>query len=487
MTVLASVALALALAQAPGAPSAATAPADPTPPPSAISPDRPVLALDDALARAAEANLDLRAARARLDQARQGVWKAWSGHLPQVTLGASYTHNNTGASISLPTGFNVRDVGAPQGPPPNDPSRPVSPENPPGSPTNLLVFPAGIAEATIQEQDQYGLQVEANQALVAPQLWYAIRAAYLGSDVADATVEGVRRDILFGVAQAYYGVASLRRAVEVNERLLEIAQRQERDARVRYQAGTVAKVALLRAEIDRARAEQDVLRARNAYASAKISLATLLDRETDFEVTDPPEPRATGDLAALEGAALRERTDVRAAALQEELARAQRRGTQARYLPSLGAFGRWQYSNVEGFSGEKDSWAVGLGLSWTLLDGGLREAELRESSARLREAEASRASTRSRAVAEVRQAVLDLESARANAVKAREQRDLAAENQRLVDVAFRAGTATAVEQADAVATLRTAEIAVTTETLNAQLAALRVLQAAGEFEPVARR
>jgi outer membrane protein TolC len=122
---------------------------------------------------------------------------------------------------------------------------------------------------------------------------------------------------------------------------------------------------------------------------------------------------------------------------------------------------------------------VGLGATWRLLDGGFREAELREARARVDEAEASLASAEARTRAEVRQALLDLESARANAAKAREQRELAAENQRLVDVSFRAGAATAVEQADATAQLRNAEIGYTTEALAAQLAALRVLQAAG--------
>ena len=85
------------------------------------------------------------------------------------------------------------------------------------------------------------------------------------------------------------------------------------------------------------------------------------------------------------------------------------------------------------------------------------------------------------------QALLDLDSARANAAKAKEQRDLAAENSRLVDVSYRAGSATAVEQADATAALRTPEIGVLTENLNAQLAALRVLLAVGEFNPEAKR
>jgi outer membrane protein TolC len=119
-----------------------------------------------------------------------------------------------------------------------------------------------------------------------------------------------------------------------------------------------------------------------------------------------------------------------------------------------------------------------------VLDGGLRESDIREGNAKVAEARASSASAERRARQEVRQAVLDLESARANALKAKEQRDLAAENLRLVDVSFRAGAATAVELADATAALRNAEIGFSAESLGAQVAALRVLKAAGEFQPL---
>jgi outer membrane protein TolC len=267
--------------------------------------------------------------------------------------------------------------------------------------------------------------------------------------------------------------------VQVSERLLEIAQRQEKDARVRFQAGAIAKVGLLRAEIDRARAEQDLRRAGNSYESARIGLASLLDRPVDFEVADPPEPRLEADAARLEAEALRDRTDVRAARRALDSAHAAHRAQVGKYFPDLAAFGRWQIQNAAGFTGKEHQWAAGVAASWRILDGGLREAELREASARVDEAEASLAGAQSRTRAEVRQALLDLESARANAEKAREQRDLAAENQRLVDVSYRAGAATAVEQADATAQLRNAEIGYTSEALGAQLAALRVRKVAG--------
>jgi outer membrane protein TolC len=341
--------------------------------------------------------------------------------------------------------------------------------------------------ATLQKIDMLAGQVQVNQALIAPQAWFGIQAAYRGADVAAKTVEAARREILFGVAQLYYGVTSLRKLVKVSEELQGIAARQEKDAKVRLEAGTIAKVGYLRAQIDLARADQDLIRARNAYQSARLSLAAALDRAPDFEVVEPPEPTLPADTAGLEAEALKVRPDLQAARLNEDLATSLRRVTAARYLPAVGAFARWQIANVGGFTGKNDSWAVGLGLTWTILDGGLREAELREGSARLAEAEASRRGLENRVAAEVRQALLDLESARANAVKAREQARLAEENQRLVDVSFRAGAATAVEQADATAALRTAAIAATTEGLQAQLAAIKLLKVAGAFEPVPPR
>lgn len=449
MHVPTTLALLLALSQAPQAtgtlPPPVLVPAPPAAP--AAAPAGPLLTLDEALEIAASRNLDLRAAQARLRQADELTWKAWSGYLPQATAGGTYTHYDTEAVI--PAG----SLG-------------------PGSP-----------KVTIQKQEQVAGQVEVTQALIAPQLLFAIPNANRGVEIARLTTDNVRREVLFGVAQAYYGAASLKRAQEVAERLLEIAQRQERDARVRYQAGAIAKVGLLRAEIDRARAEQDLKRSQNAFASGRVALATLLDRAPDFDVTDPPEPVLAGAEPDLEAQALRDRPDVQAARLQVDLERGAHRQALTRYLPTLGAFGRAQILNQSGFTGNDYSWSVGLALQWKLLDGGLRESDIREASARVDEALATSGSAELKARQDVQQAWLDLDSARANANKAKEQRDLAAENQRLVDVAFRAGTATAVEQADATAQLRTAELGQITESLNAQLAALRVLRAAGAFHP----
>ncbi len=449
----------------------------------------PVITIQEALQRGAAANLDLLGAKARLRQAYQTSWKAWAGYLPQISAGGTYTHNNIPIEFKLPVGYALRQRTGPAGTVGNEPADPTglpgADQAPtPTAPYGDFITPSQVVEATLQKQDQLGAQVQGTQALFAPALWFAIRNAYRAEHVAELTYDATRREVLFGVAQAYYGTAALKKLVDVSGRLLEIAQRQERDASVRFKAGTIAKVGLLRAQIDRARAEQDLVRAKNAFFSARIGLATLLDREPDFDVAEPPEPPAPRDGAQLEESALRDRPDVRAIRESVDLARTGRNTVAAQYLPNVGAFGRYTWANVAGFSGENTAWAVGVALQWNIFDGGLREANLREANARIAEAEAARGGAERRARAEVRQAVLDLESAEANARKSREQRDLAAENQRLIDVSYRAGAATALEQADATAALRNAEIAAQTDALQAQLSALRVLKAAGEFDPV---
>lgn len=446
----------------------------------AVTAPRRVLSFQDTLQLAEKQNLDLQVARARLDQTRQLTWKAWSNYLPQLSVGASATRNNTAAVIPFVTEWYVRDVREPQGPPMGVPPD-YSPENPPGLATPYILFPKTITEVAVQKRDQFGAQAQLNQTILAPSLIASIAASHAGVEVAELNVENARREVLFGAAQLYFGAAGLKQALSVQERLLEVQVAREKDAQVRFDAGAQPKVALLRAQIDRARAEQDVQRARNSYESARIALATLLDEPADFDVVVPEEPVLPAGLEQLEQQALTDRPDVKAAFANVGLAERQRTAAWLKFLPNVGLSAVYRRANVGGFTGDPTSWAVTLGLNWTLLDGGLREAELREAGARVAEARASERAAQNRARDEVRRGLLELESTRANRVKAQEQLQLARENQRLVDASFKAGAATYLEVADANAALFAAETGAVGETLNASLAALRVLKAAGQF------
>jgi len=421
----------------------------------------PVLPLAEARRLALEGNPDLRVLQARLDQAHELSHKAWSGYLPQVTAGASWQRNNVGSTLAFPYGaqYPVRDVGTA------------------GSPK--LVAEPPTVDVILQQRDALGTTVKGTQAIIAPSLWASIDAAYLSERAAELNTENARREILLAVAQQYLGAVGLKEAIAVREAQLRTEQQRERDTQIQFDSGTVNKITLLRAQIDRTQAEQDLRRSRYAYASAKSALAALLDRGPDFEVEAPPEPAAPQNLGLLEEQAPGRRPDVLGARTTVEAARSGENAYVLSYLPSVGFNGAYTYANTTGFTGRHDSWYFGFGVTWTLLDGGLREANLREAAAKKREAEAAARGAEVRARDEVRRALNDLESAQANRVKAEEQLRLARENGALVRTNFEAGVATYLEQSDAITAVLNAALQLINERLNAQLAVLRLERAAG--------
>jgi outer membrane protein TolC len=464
-----------------------TATKAPPPPGLVVRPNLEVLTFEEAIREAHEKNLDLQAAQARLDQAQEISRKAWAGYLPSLVASGAYTRNQVEQTITLPNRYFIRtldpaDVGDQNGPPgPNVP--PFSPANPPGVPSNDIVFPGSYETFTVQPLNQFNGQVQLNQALMVPTLWSAISTAYTAEKVAKLTVENARREIMFAVAQLYYGALGLKQTLQVQQRLLEANLAHERDAKTRVNAGASPKIALIRAQIDRARSEQDVRRAELAFASAKIALATMLQRQGDFDVAQPQPPEVKVDQKALEDTALNDRPDVLAAQSSVELAKRQHTGIWLSYLPSIVGSAAYRYANFTGFTTQNFTWVATISASWTLWDGGLRESQLRETDAKLVEARATARSTELKAIDDVRRAILDLESARANAQKAEEQLSLARENMRLTEVNFDAGVATQLDVTDATTALGQAELGAVAERLNAQLAVISLLKAAGQYNP----
>ncbi|MFY0522106.1 TolC family protein [Archangium gephyra] len=409
-----------------------------------VSAATPVLTLDEALAAARQNNLDLKVARARLEQSRLLSNRAWAGYLPTVSVAGTYTRQR---EITLPL------------------------PGPTGEPTPVVVTPG----------DQFGAQAEVRQAIIAPSLWPAIRNAGIAEDVAELNTDNMRREILFAVAQAYFGAASYQEAIRATQFLLDVNKAREADTQKRFDAGTVTKVALLRSQLDRARAEQDLVRARNAFASSRLALATLIQRDADFTLELPPVPQVPSQQEDLEKQALEQRPDVAAARRNLDLALGQKQAVWFSYAPSVGFSGVYRLSSVSSVFAPANTWALTLSAQWVLWDGGLREINLREQSARVAEATAQQKQAEARAVEEVSRARLEFENAQANLTKAEEALGLARETQRLTEISFKAGVATYLEVADANSALTGAEVGAISERLQTSLAALRLLRSAGAF------
>ncbi|WP_426732728.1 TolC family protein [Myxococcus faecalis] len=105
----------------------------------------------------------------------------------------------------------------------------------------------------------------------------------------------------------------------------------------------------------------------------------------------------------------------------------------------------------------------------TLLDGGLREANLRESSGKIAEANADLRGVEEQIRDLVRKARGELETAEVNLATAEERVKLAVESARLAKESFDAGASTYLQVTDVNATLAGAQLSSVAEALNVQL------------------
>jgi outer membrane protein len=221
--------------------------------------------------------------------------------------------------------------------------------------------------------------------------------------------------------------------------LLSIAQDQLRAGvgialdvtRAQSQLATV-RAQLIQARNDYDRAQLDLLRALGLPLAARLTLSDSL-HGLPLVDTLPAETQAVEE-------AIRRRRDLRTSDLRLEAAERQISAIRAERLPSLSAAGTYaadgtRYENLL----RTYSWA--LEISMPIFDGLGRESRLEEQHAAVREIEVRRRDLRQKIAIQVRQAYLDLASARQQVDAARERLRLAQQEVDQARERFRAGVA----------------------------------------------
>jgi len=202
----------------------------------------------------------------------------------------------------------------------------------------------------------------------------------------------------------------------------------------------------------RAAADERIARAElNQLMGEPLGEAFALDRSLVAAVVD------TVDLASLEAEALKNRPDVKVAALQEQLAGATASAARGAFLPQVTAQGGWEL-NGGAWNTRASSWVVGAVARINVFHGfadTARLAEAREQAAR-RALERKQAETAARL--DVHIAAARLDAARASEAVGRAAVDQARESRRIIRDRYEAGLT------DVVSLLRAAEAVVQAET-----------------------
>lgn len=415
------------------------------------------LTLEDALSKAIDASHRLAEARAREDVAQAGVAVRESAERPTITATAGFTRTNHVLPFSVPGPSGV----------------------------SLLVYP--------DVPNNYQSRLELKWPIYTGGRTDALeRAARAEADAAGAEVETAQADLRLEVTRAYWAVVTARASLDVLEQGVARSQAHLNDVNQRFKAGLVPPNEVSSATAQEVRARMLAIDARTQRDVAVADLARLISVPPD----QPIEPTAdlarattsvsnqTLDLAPLIESARAARQERRSLQQRMVAADAQREAAAAGRLPTIQLTGGVDYArpNPKIFPRAdlaQESWDAGVGVSWSLWDGGRTVAEVAQAAAASRAAAERLAEFDSRLGVEVRQRTLELESAIASVTTANSGVTAAADARRVVGERYDAGVIAQIEVLDAEYALLQAQLDLTRAQAAVRLAEAQLTRALG--------
>jgi outer membrane protein TolC len=375
------------------------------------------LTLDEAIAIALERNYNLKSAQAAMEEARAAIGEAEAATRFQFDLEGNYTRRGPTSTAKIPG---------------------------PGGQTETI-------EVSSDEMHSYGVSMHKslyssgrNQA--------QIKLAELRLDAAEYDQMVARRQVLLAVRQTFYAVLRARGFVEVNQQSVDAAREHWQNAKARYEAGTVPRLDVIRAEVDIANAEQDLIASKTQVDNARASLKRILATDITRPVTLVAEPEVAPmqvDPGGAIGLALRNRSELEKARTRLQMAETSERLADAGDGVNLGLQGAYDRQSASGFGGSDYSWNLSVVLSKSLSDGGLSVSQERQARKQQEAARYALGQLKDQISFEVWQAYLDLQEAKARLNSTAKTIEAAAEALRLSEIRYEAGVATPVEVTDA--------------------------------------
>ncbi|MGE0788666.1 MAG: TolC family protein [Sandaracinaceae bacterium] len=280
------------------------------------------------LEAAQHGSLDLREARATLDQARSQTDEARARLLPSAMATAGYARNEIEVAPSFMAGGMT-------------------------------------VQAVIQPYDQLDARFQLTVPILDLAAWTAFFQSEELGNAADARVDVAEQGVRIAVVQLYYQVVGARALVDASERNLAAAQESRDAMAARVEVGQAAPLELARAEAELARARQSLAAAQLGATLAAHNvedLTGLTPSPTRVELTDELTPEAPLETFSRNVSSL---PTVRAAQRDVQVAERGETAAWLALLPTVAGTATERVTNAAGF-GPNSQWTLSITATWQL-------------------------------------------------------------------------------------------------------------------------
>ena len=379
------------------------------------------LTIDRALEIAKTTNEGLKVSQERLRESQAAVAEARAAFLPSLDLNFLYTPSQASPLLKIPAGVF--------------------------GPTEQT-FRANLVRENV-------VRFDVSQPLyTGGRLNHAYGAQAAAQEATRLDLERAQQALTVRVYETFYAALMADQGVRVSTEGVAIAERHLDLAQARFEAGSAARLDVLRAEVELANARARQIRARSSAAVSYQALRTVLS----LPQSEPLQLAGTLDeVPALPAAsslltALNTRSDIRAIGQQRESAERLFSLASAELKPTVALAGNFQYQE-DGldslFAGSNRSYQFGVAIRVPLFNAPTVAARRGAALARVRQAEHSANAALDGARLELATASTELDAAREIVSTQQKAVELAREGLTIAEVSYENGVITATELNDA--------------------------------------
>jgi hydrophobe/amphiphile efflux-1 (HAE1) family protein len=379
------------------------------------------LTIDRAVELAISRNESLKVTQERLREREADVSEAKTALLPSVNLNFLYTPSQASPVLKIPAGVF--------GPEPQ-------------------TFRANMIRENVMRLDISQPLYTGGRVTNA----FAARAA--DEEASRLDVDRARQALTLQVYEAFYSALLNEQGIRVGEEGVTIAQKHLDLAKARYDAGSAARLDVLRAEVELSNAKAKLIRARSSADIAYQTLRTVLSlpQGASLQLAGALEDLPSLPPASVLDTALASRADIRSLRQQRESAQRMVSFANAELKPLLSFSGNYQYQE-DGLStllnGSNRSYQFGLNMTMPLFNAPSVAARRAAASARVKQADHAVNAALDGARLEVTSATREFDAAREIVATEQKAVEMARESLAIAEVSYENGVITSTELNDA--------------------------------------
>jgi outer membrane protein len=283
-------------------------------------------------------------------------------------------------------------------------------------------------------------------------LYRAVRVAEIKKAIAEDNFITSKQDLVYNLNSVFYKIAELEKLLVATDGNVRQLEAHKRDVELLFKTGAVAYIDLLKTDVQLAYAIEQRLIVKNNLESTYEFLKSLMgmdDMERRIaivyqEAAPPSLPHLEDSLSR----AFDQRPEYKAVTKKKKIFEEKVKITQGKRLPDVYVAG--EYGGKAGDSlAFKENWFFGARLSIPVFDGGLISAEVNKEKTELQKVLEEERSLKLTITREVRDAYLNITSARERTEVAKKTIESAKENVRIERMKYQTGAGTTTDYLDA--------------------------------------